>query len=401
MKITAIETIRLPDRPNLLFVQVHTDEGLVGLGETSRGPGPVEAQIHELSAPLLLGQDPLAIQKHNRALMATYLGFQSSSTEVRAASALDIALWDIFGQAVGQPIHQVLGGRTRDRIRVYNTCAGYNYNMKSVGRRLMSVGGRAPAAEGPYDDQIAFAHRADELAHSLVEEGFTGMKIWPFDPLAEDRGGSLIPTRDIDAALEPFRKIRAAVGDRIEIMAEFHSLWNLQQAKQIASALEPYAPYWSEDPIRMCDVATLREYGRSTSIPVCASETLGGMYPFRDVLEAQAADIVMLDVGWCGGLTEARKIAALAEAWQRPVAPHDCNGPVVWVASIHLMAHIPNALVMEVVRAYYTTWYQDLVTELPQVQAGFVTPLEGPGLGTRLLPDLVTRAGVSVRHTAA
>ena len=140
MKITAIETIRLPDRPNLLFVQVHTDEGLVGLGETSRGPGPVEAQIHELSASLLLGQDPLAIQKHNRALMATYLGFQSSSTEVRAASAIDIALWDIFGQAVGQPIHQVLGGRTRERIRVYNTCAGYNYNMKSVGRRLMSVG---------------------------------------------------------------------------------------------------------------------------------------------------------------------------------------------------------------------------------------------------------------------
>ena len=90
MKITAIETIRLPDRPNLLLVQVHTDEGLVGLGETSRGPGPVEAQIHDLSAPVLLGEDPLAIQKHNRALMATYLGFSSSSTEVRAASALDI-----------------------------------------------------------------------------------------------------------------------------------------------------------------------------------------------------------------------------------------------------------------------------------------------------------------------
>ncbi|MEI7969570.1 MAG: mandelate racemase/muconate lactonizing enzyme family protein [Betaproteobacteria bacterium] len=399
MKITAIETIRLPARPNLLLVQVRTDAGLVGLGETSRGPGPVEAQIHELSAPLLLGADPLDIQRHSRALLANYLGFQSSSTEVRAASALDIALWDIFGQATGQPISRALGGLSRDRVRVYNTCAGYHYNTSSVGRRLMAVGSEAPPADGPYDDQVAFTHRADELALSLLEEGFSAMKIWPFDPLAEDRGGSLLGTSEIDRALEPFRRIRAAVGNRIEVMAEFHSLWNLQQARQIARALEPFAPFWSEDPIRMCDVPTLQAYARSTSIPVCASETLGGLYPFRDVLEAQAADIVMLDVGWCGGLTEARKIAALAEAWQRPVAPHDCNGPVVWVASIHLMAHIPNALVMEVVRAYYSTWYKDILTDLPEVRGGFVAPLPGPGLGTRLLPDLVQRGGAQVRST--
>jgi galactonate dehydratase len=400
MKVSAIETIRLPDRPNLLLVQVLTDEGLVGLGETSRGPGPVETQIHDIVAPMLLGQGPLAIQKHNRALMATYLGFASSSTEVRAASAIDIALWDIFGQSTGQPIHQLLGGASRDRIRVYNTCAGYNYNTRSVGRRQMAVGGSAPPSEGPYDDQIAFTHRADELALSLLEEGFTGMKIWPFDPYAEDRGGSFLAAREIDLALEPYRKIREAVGNRIEIMAEFHSLWNLQQAKQIAAALEQYSPYWSEDPIKMCDVATLQEYARATSIPVCASETLGGLYPYRDALEAQAADIVMLDVGWCGGLTEARKIAALAEAWQRPVAPHDCNGPVVWVASIHLMAHIPNALVMEVVRAYYTTWYKDVLTDLPMVKNGFVHPLDGPGLGTRLLPDLTSQPEVQVRRSA-
>ncbi|MBI1396545.1 MAG: mandelate racemase/muconate lactonizing enzyme family protein [Betaproteobacteria bacterium] len=401
MKITTIETLRLPERPNLLLVQVHTDEGLTGLGETSRGPGPVEAQIHDIVAPALLGEDPLAIQKHNRALLSTYLGFSASSTEVRAASAIDIALWDILGQATGQPIHQLLGGRSRERIRVYNTCAGYHYNTTTVARRQMAVGDAAAKPEGPYDDQIAFTHRADELALSLLEEGYTAMKIWPFDPLAADRGGSLLTARDIDLALEPFRRIRHAVGNRIEIMAEFHSLWNLQQAKQIAAALEPYAPFWSEDPIRMCDVSTLQEYARSTSIPVCASETLGGLHPFRDVLEGQAADVVMLDVGWCGGLTEARKIAALAEAWQRPVAPHDCNGPVVWVASIHLMAHIPNALVMEVVRAYTSTWYRDLLTDLPEVRDGYVHTLDGPGLGTRLQPDLATRPGVTVRRSPA
>jgi len=183
-------------------------------------------------------------------------------------------------------------------------------------------------------------------------------------------------------------------------MAEFHSLWNLDQAKRIARALEEYRPFWSEDPIKMCDVATLKEYGRSTSIPVCASETLGGTAPFRDILQAQAADVVMLDVGWCGGLTEARKIAALAEAYQRPVAPHDCNGPVVWVASIQLMLHIPNALVMETVRAYHTTWYKDILTELPQVKDGYIYGLAGAGLGTRLLPDLLKRDGVQVKRSA-
>jgi L-alanine-DL-glutamate epimerase-like enolase superfamily enzyme len=400
MKITAIETIRLPDRPNLLLAQVHTDQGLIGLGETSRGALAVEAQIHDLVAPYLLGKDPLAIQAHSRQLLATYLGFASSSAETRAASVIDIALWDIFGQALGQPIYQLLGGASRERIRAYNTCAGYNYNTKTVARRSIVAGSERPKREGPYDDQVAFVHYPEELAISLIEEGYTGMKIWPFDPFAERSDGQFLSGEDLKVGLEPFRRIREAVGDRIEIMAEFHSLWNLDQAKRIAAALEQYRPFWSEDPIKMSDVATLKEYARSTRIPVCASETLGGTAPFRDILQSQAADIVMLDVGWCGGLTEARKIAALAEAYQRPVAPHDCNGPVVWAASIQLMMHIPNALVMETVRAYHSGWFKDVLTELPRVEKGYIYPLTGPGLGTRLLPGLTQRDGVQVRRSA-
>lgn len=399
MKITAIETIRLPDRPNLLLAQIQTNAGLIGLGETSRGALAVEAHIHDIVAPYLLGKDPLEIQRHNRQLMNAYLGFASSGAEVRAASTIDIALWDIAGQAANQPIYQLLGGRSRERIRAYNTCAGYHYNTKSVTRRSIIADEKPPQAEGPYDDQIAFVHRADELAHSLLEEGYGAMKIWPFDPFAERSDGSFLSQQDLRVGLEPFRKIRDAVGDRMEIMAEFHSLWNLQQAKQIAKALEDYRPYWSEDPIKMCDVATLKEYADSTRIPVCGSETMGGTAPFRDMLAAQAVDIVMLDVGWCGGFTEARKIAALAEAYQRPVAPHDCNGPVVWIASIQFMLHIPNALIMEAVRAYYSTWYKDIVTEVPKVEKGYIYPLEGPGLGTRLLPDLLKCEGVMVKRS--
>ena len=149
MKITAIETIRLPDRPNLLLAQIHTDEGLVGLGETSRGAAAVEAQLHELTAPYLLGKDPLQIQVHNRHLMKSYLGFASSSAEIRAASVIDIALWDIFGQALNQPIAQLLGGDSRERIRAYNTCAGYNYNTRTrraAQRHRRAMPRRAPKA---------------------------------------------------------------------------------------------------------------------------------------------------------------------------------------------------------------------------------------------------------------
>ena len=146
MKITAIETIRLPDRPNLLLAHIHTDEGLIGLGETARGAGAVEAQLHELVAPYLLGKDPLQIQLHNRELLGTYLGFSSSSTEVRAASVVDIALWDIFGQATQQPISRLLGGQSRERIRAYNTCAGYNYNSVEPAFRLPPVEGGGVAA---------------------------------------------------------------------------------------------------------------------------------------------------------------------------------------------------------------------------------------------------------------
>ena len=243
----------------------------------------------------------------------------------------------------GQPL--LAAGRCQPYIRAYNTCAGYNYNTRTVARRQIS-GQDKP--EGPYDDQIAFTHRAGELAESLLAEGYTAMKIWPFDPLAERAGGSFLSREDRELGLGPWRKIREAVGDRIEVMSEFHSLWNLQQAKQIARALEEYRPYWAEDPIKMCDVATLKDYAQSTSIPVCGSETLGGTAPFRDLLQAQAA-AHLLDAGWWrAASTQDRRVADLPA----PGRAARLQLPVVWVASIHLM-HIPNALIMEAVRVLF------------------------------------------------
>jgi galactonate dehydratase len=399
MRTTAIETIHVEAYPNITFVEVHTDEGLIGLGETFRTPKAIAAQIHETVAPYLLGKNPLAIDLHSNVLLNPYLGFASSSVETRAASAVDIALWDLWGKTLNRPVHDLLGGLSREKIRVYNTCAGYSYNQRGATRRLVTAGGGDEAAAGPYEDQIAFTKRPAELAESLLDMGITAMKIWPFDAFAMASDGRDISPQQIEMGAEPFRKIRAAVGDRIDIMCEFHSLWNLPAAVRIAEALAEYNIYWAEDPIKMVNLDTLADYRRRVRIPVCASETLATRHTFRELLAKQAVDYVMLDLGWCGGLSEAKKIATLAESWLRPIAPHDCVGPVVLIASLHLALNAPNALFQEVVRAYYTGWYKELVTQLPRIDNGEAYAMTGPGLGTALLPDLKQRNGVTVQRS--
>jgi galactonate dehydratase len=396
VKVTALETIQLGEFPNLCWVRIHTDEGLVGLGETFFGANTVAAYMHEIVAPYLLGKDPLQIDRHSRQLYG-YVGFNSTGAEARGNSALDLALWDLFGKVTGQPVYQLLGGASRERIRVYNTCAGYRYVRARSVQAVDNWGLTQDKDVGPYEDLDAFLHRADELARSLLDQGITGMKIWPFDPFAEASGGHYISGPDLQTALEPFRKIRRAVGEAMDIMVELHSLWDLPMAKRITAALEEFNPFWFEDPVKMDNLSAVAELARSTRVPITASETLGTRWSFRELLEQRAAGIVMLDVSWCGGLSEARKIATMTEAYQLPVAPHDCTGPVVLMASVHLSMNATNALIQETVRAFLTGWYTELVTHLPRIENGYVYAPEGPGLGTELLPGLEGRPDAVVR----
>ena len=403
MKITKLETIRIAEFPQLLWLHVHTDEGLTGLGETFFSASAVEAYLHDDLAPRLLGRDALAIDAIARDLVS-YVGFRSTGVEVRAASAVDLALWDLFGKAVDQPIVQLLGGWTRDRIRTYNTCAGDQYMRRAETQSSENWGlsnrTDATAITG-FNDLNDFLQRADDLAESLLADGITAMKIWPFDIPAELSHGQYISSEDLKKALTPFEKIRKHVGDRMDIMVEFHSMWQLLPAMNIARALAPFGTFWHEDPIKMDSLDSLKRYAAVSSAPICASETLGTRWAFRDLLQSGAAGVVMLDLAWCGGLSEARKIAAMAEAWHLPIAPHDCTGPVVFTASTHLSLNAPNALVQESVRAFYNGWYPQVMTAVPQVKDGFVTVPEGPGLGCELLPDIDKRFAVSRRTSPA
>jgi galactonate dehydratase len=395
MKITRLQTLRLGEFPNLVWLRLHTDEGLIGLGETSYAAQSVEAYLHEYVAPRVLGRDPREIDRLTRPL-AGYLGFRGAGVETRAASAFNIALWDLFGKATGQPLYQCLGGASRDAIRTYNTCAGYRY-IRAAGGQSTKNWGLDGKSGGPYEDLDAFLHRADELARSLLELGITGMKIWPFDPYAEASDGHYISAPDLQKALEPFRRVRGAVGDRIDIMVEFHSLWRLPPAQRIAQALAEFDTFWHEDPIRMDSLALLKQYAPYSRAPICASEILAGRWSFKDLLETGVAGIVMFDLAWCGGISEARCIAALADAWQLPVAPHDCTGPLVYAASVHFSIWAPNALIQESVRAFYTGWYNELVTHVPQPMRGVFDKPPGPGIGCDLLPDVWKRRDAQVR----
>jgi galactonate dehydratase len=398
MKVTAIETIRLGSLPNILWTHVETDEGLTGLGETFYGSEAAEAHIHQVVAPYLIGKDPCNVERHQPHLTG-YLGFVGSSTEVRGRSAIDLALWDLLGKATGMPLCDLLGGRVRDSIRVYNTCAGYSYVQTRPVQGTDNFG--LQATQGRYEDLKGFLERADEVALSLLEMGIDGMKIWPFDYAAEASSGQTIASADLKRALEPFEKIRRAVGDRMDVMAELHSLWNRPTATRIARALEPFDPLWVEDPVFMDHMDSIGEVARSTRSPIAVGETRGTRADYRYLLELKALSLLIMDLSWCGGVSEARKIAAMAETYHVPVAFHDCSGPVVLTASTHLALHTRNCFIQEMVRAFYYGWYADVLTELPPVQAGQITVPAGPGLGVALQPDVLTRPECRRRRTTA
>jgi galactonate dehydratase len=398
MRITRLDTLRIEEFPSVVYVLLHTDEGLVGLGETFFFADAVEAHVHDVVAPALLGRDSVEIERHAETLRG-YVGSGDSGAEMRAASAVDIALWDLRGKELGQPLHALLGGRSRERIRTYNTCAGYRYVRGRKAQAVTNWGLPEGAPEGPYEDLDAFLHRADELARDLLASGITGMKIWPFDPFAEASLGHDITTAELDRALEPFRKIRAAVGREMDVMVELHALWDVPAARRIVHALEEVEPFWIEDPVRVASPAALAEVARSTAAPIAAGETLTGLPAFREAIAGGNVQVVIFDVGWVGGVTAARKVAALAAAHELPVAPHDCTGPVVYAAATHLSLHLPNAIVQESVRAFASGWYAELVTALPAIEAGAVTAPPGPGLGLELRPEVFERPDVRIRST--
>lgn len=365
MRITQIETIQLKEHPRLLWVQVYTDTGLIGLGETFYAPSVVAAAIHDWFGPLLIGRDPHEVERlwEQMFRLSDHAGY--GGAEMRAISALDIALWDIKGQALGVPVYELLGGAVRRRVPVYATGMPY---------------------EG-----------AAELAKQLLGEGITAMKGGPTIALALASDGQHLAPADLDRALRPFREIRDAVGMDMQLANDAHAKWNLPVAIRIAQAMEPLEPMWQEDLTPLLNPEALRRLQEATRTPVCISERLLTRWQLRQYIENGAARIVMPDLIWTGGISETHKVAILASAHQAPIAPHDATGPVNIFACAQICVSSPNTMMQEHVPTFFKGWYNDIVDPNLDIRDGYLHAPQRPGVGTRLKAGLRERADAIVR----
>lgn len=398
--IRRISTVRSEALPNIMWVRVEGESGAVGLGETLYYPKAVAAYIHGTVAPVLLGQDAHDIQRLWTLLYRQWCR-SGIGVEARAASAIDVALWDLIGRQSGLPLYQLLGGRSRAYIAAYNSCAGPDYvrTKAVVGERWLDPQAGSGAG-GQFEDLWAAQHDPVRLAQSLLDMGITAMKVWPFDVYAAVRDGQAISPAEIRAAVEPIRQIRASLGDDIGIAVELHNLWSLPAARAIAFALEPLEPLWLEDPMPTDNLQAIADLSRSTRIPILASETLGPRFAYRELLQSGAASIIATDSSWVGGVTEAKRVADLASLYRRSFTHHDCSGPVNLAIGVHLSLHAENGFIQEIVRAHYYGWYQEVASGLPILEAGRLSAEPRPGHGVDLRSEFMGREDTIVETTA-
>jgi L-alanine-DL-glutamate epimerase-like enolase superfamily enzyme len=234
------------------------------------------------------------------------------------------------------------------------------------------------------------------LARELLESGIHAMKIWPFDGIARETRGQYITPDQMRWGIEPIRLIREEYGNSMDIALEFHGYWSLPCAIQIAQAVKPYSPMWLEEMLPQDNLAAYQKLAETTRIPLCLSERLMTRYGFRELFENRAAGIIMPDICWCGGISEAKKIAAAAETYYLPVAPHNCGGPILHAASAHLAANVVNFSILESVRRHYLNEYHGIVTNDLFAVNGEIPLPSGPGLGVELDPGVSQRADARV-----
>ena len=394
-RIVAIETAIPADiMPNLLLVRIITNDGAIGCGETYYTPHAIEGLIHDWMAERLLGAEATDIESHWRFLYERCSAFGAPGAEMRALSAIDVALWDILGQVCGQPIWKLLGGAVQPRVRIYNTCGGPGYGTIRHGATPAQrkhpgwPGYGDDGVPGKLQDNWASFHAAGDLAADLVSEGIMGMKVWPFDRFVHQKGGLYISPADVEAGLKPLREIRDRVGNAIDIMIEGHAVFPRPSALRLADALREIRPFWLEDVLRVDNVDSMADFRRQSGMPIAASEMLLGRSSYLALLKAGAADYVMVDPTWAGGISETRRIVDLAQVHNIPATMHDCTGPLTMFAGLHCAVASANVVLQETVRAHIRTFYERLIDRQPVIESGYLLAPTGPGLGTTFHAEL-------------
>ena len=371
MKVTHVETIVIDNIPpyrggtKWLFLKLYTDEGIIGLGEKPTGHArnlkPQVELIHSLCDQFVIGRDPTQIESIWQNAYGSRHDFRHPGLDsTPALSAIEIALWDIVGKVAGQPIYNLLGGKCYDRLRAY--------------------------AYMPFDANSESPERAGEVAAQLVDEGNSACKLDPFIPFfPAPQDYSLKRIRKV---AKIFECIRDSVGDDLEVGIGTHGQFSTAGAIRIAQALEPYYPYWFEEPVSPENIDEMARVASHTSIPIASGERLVTKFEFAQLLSNQAAQVIQLDVAQCGGILESKKIAGMAEAHYAVIAPHMYVGPIAAAAAVQLDTCSPNFLIQEY---NVNQLHEDVFKEPIVFENGHLIPPKGPGLGVELDEKVVKR----------
>jgi len=365
LKITSIETfiVDVTQRGNWIFVRLNTSEGITGVGEASHGGSDIQklTALREIEHKVI-GQSPFDIEAfHQRCYRED--GSGSLHTVI---SGIEQALWDIVGKTLETPVYNLLGGRCRDKIRLYA-----NINRATWDRSISGFVRNAEAA---------------------VSEGFTAIKCAPFDNVSYKELAKDEKHRDMQRAIatgiERIRQIRAAIGNSIDLLVDCHCRFTPSVATQVARELEDVNLFWFEAPIPSMDFDALALLKAEAPMPIAFAETLRTKSLFREALEKGAANILMPDVKHTGGILELKKIAALAESAQIPIAPHNPSGPVATAASVQCVTGLPNFLILEYAWGE-VPWRSKLIIEPETIKDGYIEVSSKPGLGIELNDDIV------------
>jgi galactonate dehydratase len=354
MKIASVEPLVVDvGTRNWLFVVVETDEGLTGIGEGSLPghPRAVAAAVEEYRE-YVVGQDPARIQ-HLWQLMYRQPFFRSGAVTLSAMSAIEQALWDIKGKVAGLPVYELLGGRCHDRIKLY--------------------------ANGPGG---ATMEEYVESARALVEQGFSAMKTGITEPVRAVQGDGFVRR-----AAERIEALRDAVGENVEVAFDAHGRLTPAMSIKLARALEPFDIWFLEEPALPENAKGLADVARATSIPVATGERLFTKWAFREVLELGGAALLQPDLSHCGGVLEARAIAAMGEVYYCGFAPHNPLGPVNTIVSAHVGMASPNFVALETC-LYPPEWTRSLLSEPLAFRDGYLELSDAPGWGVELDVEL-------------
>lgn len=408
MKITDVRTAVVEANYDWTFVRVYTDdEGITGTGECFLAPG-LTAIVRDLKA-LLVGEDPRNVDRLWSKMRWAASGAGSMGGIVyNAISGIEAALWDAVGKHYGAPIHALLGGRYRDRVRIYTDChageALEALNSVMLSRRpkwlpdevntaiasavAHPVHGRAYGDPGEVAlDEVFTPEMYATRAREVAGMGFTALK---FDldvpnPYTRDTHSGTLAHAEVKFMASLVEAVREAVGDTVDIAFDLHWRYNVSDAQRVAHELEPYGLMWLEDPIPPENVEALRRVTQGTKTPISSGENLYMRHGFRDILEKGALDIIAPDFQKTGGLLEGRRISDMADAHYVAVAPHCIASPLGTIASAHVAAAIPNFLALEW-HGMSVPFWNDMVTGFDGavIQDGYIKVPEGPGLGVEL-----------------